>query len=145
MASILSRKPLTGEPYARNLPVRFGGRGSGKTLSLPLFCSEAVLQIRFMLNGYLHCSPDRCVLWLAAGGTILLLGIGALVWKRGMEPASVTRGSSSATSSQPGQVSSRSHSRTLLEMLQTSAAGLQNSEEPTTARQRLEELRQALA
>ena len=39
MASIPSGKPLTGEPDAGNLPVRFGGRGSGKPLSLPLFYS----------------------------------------------------------------------------------------------------------
>jgi hypothetical protein len=29
------RKPLTGEPYAGNPPVRFGGRG-GKSLSYPI-------------------------------------------------------------------------------------------------------------
>src|SRR5206468_8820683 len=40
MASIPSGKPLTGEPDARNLPVRFGGRGSGQPLSLPLFYSS---------------------------------------------------------------------------------------------------------
>src|SRR2546422_5404475 len=35
-ASILAKvKPPTGEPYAGNPPVRFGGRGS-RTLSLPL-------------------------------------------------------------------------------------------------------------
>src|SRR5213075_1894042 len=39
MASIPSGKPLTGEPDARDLPVRFGGRGSGHPLSLPLYNS----------------------------------------------------------------------------------------------------------
>jgi hypothetical protein len=33
------RKPLTGEPYAGNPPVRFGGRG-GESLSYPLSKKE---------------------------------------------------------------------------------------------------------
>src|ERR1017187_6386777 len=49
MASIPSGKPLTGEPDARNLPVRFGGRGSGRPLSLPLFCSRTPAIIFFFV------------------------------------------------------------------------------------------------
>jgi len=90
-------------------------------------------------------SGAKLKLWAAAVGIILPLGIGALFWKRRVEPASVTRGSSSITSSKPGQVSDPGRSRGLLEMLQTSAAGLQSSQEPASVRQRLEELRQALA
>src|SRR5438094_6590430 len=50
MASIPSGKPLTGEPDARNLPVRFGGRGSGQPLSLPLFYSRTIFNQLFVFQ-----------------------------------------------------------------------------------------------